>query len=260
MATNLSAQIGLFATRVGAECKAIYTLIGYLSELTTSDTSSIVKAINEVKSATTSNSSAVGDLQGRMTSVEGRMSTAEGKITTNEGNISTIQGDIEELSEALEALEGVVAGQTNIDDNNVSAATTYSSSKIENLVTTAKQTVKDELLGGAGTAYDTLQELAALIETNKDAIEALEGLAAGHVRYDAAQELTDEQKTQARTNIGAAPNSELQSLTNRVTTAEGTLSGVVTESGQNKTAITNLTTAVGNTEADFVSVFEAALV
>lgn len=44
---------------------------------------------------------------------------------------------------------------------------------------TAANTVKNDLLNGAGAAYDTLVELGALIDTNKDAIDALEAIAAG---------------------------------------------------------------------------------
>lgn len=44
---------------------------------------------------------------------------------------------------------------------------------------TAAATVKNDLLNGAGEAYDTLQELGALIDENQDAIEALNTVAAG---------------------------------------------------------------------------------
>lgn len=41
--------------------------------------------------------------------------------------------------------------------------------------------VKDELLNGAGEAYDTLKELGDLIDENVDAIEALEKIGRAHV-------------------------------------------------------------------------------
>lgn len=37
--------------------------------------------------------------------------------------------------------------------------------------------MKDDILNGAGAAYDTLKELGALIEENRGAIEALEAIA-----------------------------------------------------------------------------------
>lgn len=44
---------------------------------------------------------------------------------------------------------------------------------------TAAATVKNDLLNGAGAAYDTLKELGDLIDDNADAIDALETVAAG---------------------------------------------------------------------------------
>ena len=44
---------------------------------------------------------------------------------------------------------------------------------------TAATTVKNDLLNGAGAAYDTLKELGDLIVDNKDAIDALEEIASG---------------------------------------------------------------------------------
>ena len=45
----------------------------------------------------------------------------------------------------------------------------------------AAEAVKNELLNGAGEAYDTLKELGDLIKTNVDAIDALETIATGKV-------------------------------------------------------------------------------
>ena len=39
--------------------------------------------------------------------------------------------------------------------------------------------IKDDLLNGAGEAYDSLKELGELIDENKDALDALEEIAAG---------------------------------------------------------------------------------
>lgn len=125
------------------------------------------------------------------------------------------QGDLTSLTTsqkaslvvAINELQAAVAAidvKSVINDTAASTTSTYSSSKIASEITSATNTLKNELLGGAGEAYDTLKELADLISTNKGAIDALEEIAAGHVRFDQAQTLTDEQKTQARTNIGAA--------------------------------------------------------
>lgn len=171
-----------------------------------------------------------------------KMGTLDNLTTTEKGN----------LVAALNELQTALENATNIDDVNASTSTTYSSSKIASEILAASNALKADLLGGAGEAYDTLKELADLIQTNQSVIAALEALAAGHVKYDAEQTLTDEQKTQARTNIGAAAASDVTSLTSRVTAVEGVAAG-------NTTAISTLTSNVGNTATNFVTAFETAL-
>lgn len=76
----------------------------------------------------------------------------------------------------------------------------------------AADTVKNDLLGNAGGAYDTLKELGDLIDTNHDAIEALETVASGkadktHIHTEATTSesgfLSAENKTQL--NNGGSP-------------------------------------------------------
>lgn len=111
------------------------------------------------------------------------------RVAANEGAITNLQSEI--------------AKKVELDDTTPSATKVYSSQNVEAKITAAKQSVKDDLLGGAGEAYDTLKELADALVTNKDAITALQQIAQGHVQFDKAQSLNDEQKKQARANIGA---------------------------------------------------------
>lgn len=46
-------------------------------------------------------------------------------------------------------------------------------------IDTATQSIKDDLLNGAGEAYDTLKELGDLIDSNHSAIDALQQVATG---------------------------------------------------------------------------------
>lgn len=126
------------------------------------------------------------------------------------GEIATSNTAAEALTQRVAANEGAitnlkseVAKKVEIDDAQASATKTYSSQKVDSQITAAKQAVKNDLLGGAGEAYDTLKELADALVTNKDAITALQQIAKGHVQFDKAQSLNDEQKKQARANIGA---------------------------------------------------------
>lgn len=126
------------------------------------------------------------------------------------GEIATSNTAAEALTQRVAANEGAitnlqseVAKKVEIDDAQASATKTYSSQKVDSQITAAKQSVKNDLLGGAGEAYDTLKELADALVTNKDAITALQQIAQGHVQFDKSQSLNDEQKKQARANIGA---------------------------------------------------------
>lgn len=250
--TTFAEQINLLATRAGTECKTLHTKIGELTSLTTTDKTSVIKAVNEVKTATTTLQSSLNELTSRVGTVEGSASTNTGNISTIQGQIATLQETVTQVESAIEAIEGQIESQTNINDKTPSNTTTYSSNKIEAVVTAAKTAVKNELLGGAGAAYDTLKELADLIQTNVSAIDALEAIAAGHVRFDAVQELDDGKKTQARTNIGAASQTEL-------TAVSGTATQAKTTADQAASDLAALKTSLGNLSTDFVAAFETAL-
>lgn len=252
MATNLSEQIAALATAVGTECKAIRTLIGELSGLSTNTKASIVAAVNELKNGADALSNSLNALTTRVGTAESGISTNIGEIATVKANIGSLQGSVSSIQADIAELQAAVAAATEISDSTTATSTTWSSSKISNELTAAKAEVKDEILGGAGEAVDTLKELNDLIATNQSAIVALEKLAAGHVKYDGAQSLTVTQQAQARTNIGAASASDHTALVSRVTTVE---SGVSTNSG----AISALSVSIGNTSTDFVAIFEAAL-
>lgn len=55
----------------------------------------------------------------------------------------------------------------------------------------AATTVKNDLLNGAGGAYDTLKELGDLIDDNKDAIDALEDIASGKADAEHTHAIAD---------------------------------------------------------------------
>lgn len=126
-----------------------------------------------------------------------------GEIATSNTAAEALTQRVAANEGAITALQGEVAKKVEIDDAQASATKTYSSQKVDSQITAAKQSVKNDLLGGAGEAYDTLKELADALVTNKDAITALQQIAKGHVQFDKAQALNDDQKKQARANIGA---------------------------------------------------------
>ena len=107
----------------------------------------------------------------------------------------------------------------------------------------AKGTAVSDLINGAPGTLDTLKELADAITENQGAIEALETIAAGHVKYDGAQSLTTEQQAQARTNIGAASQSDLSAVSSTATVAQSAAS---TNAANIGTLTSLTTTAKGN--------------
>lgn len=119
-----------------------------------------------------------------------------------------------------------------IDDNagNGAASVTWSADKIFDSIEAAKTAVKDELVGGASAALDTLSELAAALGNDPNFATTLATEIANRVRYDAEQTLTSPQQAQARSNIGAASASDLSTLV----------------------------AAVGNTERDFSAAYTTA--
>lgn len=211
--------------------------------------------------------------------------TLHDKVGTLSGLTTTAKDSIvAALNELDSDIGNIPAASSVIDDSAAKTVTdkTYSVAKIEDVITEAKKAVKDDLLGGAGTAYDTLQELATLIGNNADAIDALETVAGNHVRFDQAQTLTDAQKVQARSNIGAAAASDVGTVANLATDSKSDLVVAINEVNSNADAannnigtLENLTTTAKSTlvaainelddeigdiaGADFVATFEAAL-
>jgi len=225
-------------------------------------------------------------LDGQIQALATQLGTDIKQIITNQGNLSALtttqKASLVLAINELKAELGTIDADL-IDDSAPSSTKTYSSSKIVSEIQTKCQEVKDALLGGAGEAFDTLKELADLIEQNKDLIESLQTLAGSHVRYDAAQELSPQQKTQARTNIGAADDTDYQATktavgtvanlqttekTNLVgavnevlgvaNTAKTTAEGAQTKASQVESNLSTFKTNVGATDTDFVAIYVAA--
>ena len=128
---SLVTKITAFINSVGTDIKNLTAKIGNLANLQTTDKSSLVSAINEIKDS---------------------------------------------------------AG-TNIDDVNASTTTTFSGTAIQEKISAAKTEVKNEILGGASPAYDTLQEIQDFIESDSSATAALVTAVADRVKYSEIGEL-----------------------------------------------------------------------
>jgi hypothetical protein len=126
------------------------------------------------------------------------------------------------LNELQAEINAIVPGAA-IDDASTVANKTWSSTKINDAITTAINV----LTTGAPVALNTLDELSAALGDDANFATTITTALGNRVRTDtAAQGLTAQQKTNARTNIGADVTS----------------------------------TETGNTDADLVAAFNAALV
>ena len=89
-----------------------------------------------------------------------------------------------------------------IDDASTGSDRAWSASKTSSAIASSAQATKDALLGGAGAAYDTLGEIAALMQADDTAQAALTTAVGNRLRFDAAQTLTTAQKAQVCANAG----------------------------------------------------------
>lgn len=100
-----------------------------------------------------------------------------------------------------------------INDAAASSGETYSSTKIEAVATAAATAAKNDILNGAGAAYDTLSELQTLLEGQDSSVTALTTAVGNRLRFDAAQTLSAGQITQVCANAGLGePDTDLAAL------------------------------------------------
>lgn len=147
-------------------------------------------------------------------------------ILTQTGDLTTLTTSAKtNLVSALNELKSDVdaaasSGGAAINDAGTSTATVWSSSRTSDAITVAV----GDLIGGAPDALNTLEELAARLGDDADAMASITAALANRVRVDAAQAFTTQQQDQARFNIGAASSADLgDPATNFVTTFEAGL-------------------------------------
>lgn len=169
-------------TRIATEFKSVRSVTGALINLTTTDKTNLVAAVNEVKAAT-------------------------------------------------------AAAGAQINDATTATTTVWSSTKTNTSINSAVSA----LVAASPATLDTLDELAAALGDDANFAATTATALGNRVRVDAAQTLTEIQKTQGRTNLGAGTGSSNLVI--------GTVAGTAADAA-----------AVGDTNADFVATFVAGLV
>ena len=162
-------------------------------------------------------------LQTRLSDLATRISTECKSIRTlvngNAADLTalttTAKGNLVAAVNELKSEIGSVAANNGATINDASPASTTQTWSIDKIVVELNDTaaaVKNEILNGAGAAYDTLAELQALLEGDASDIADIMTALGNRVRTDtAAQGLTALQQQNARTNIDAYGSVELGS-------------------------------------------------
>lgn len=108
----------------------------------------------------------------RITALINSIATDIKDVYAKIGNLSSLQTTTK--SSLVGAINEIKAsGGLQINDSTPSASTTFSGTAIDSKIATAKTEVKNEILGGASAAYDTLQEIQAQMEADDTAAVAL---------------------------------------------------------------------------------------
>lgn len=135
-------------------------------------------------------------------------------IETNQGDLTSLTtSDKSSLVAALVEVKVLIDNhyaeqQALINDGVINTTKTWSSSKIENEI---MQAIAD-LIDGSPAVLDTLKELANALQNNPDIITEILAALDKRVAVNLVQSFTSLEKTQARTNIDSASNTEFQLL------------------------------------------------
>ena len=118
------------------------------------------------------------------------------------------------INEVQAAVATLQAGSTTINDpaGNGDTTVTWSADKIHDEIVARVQAAKNDLLGGAGAALDTLKELADALNNDATYATNIAAMLTKRLAVDAVQTFTNTEKIQGRQNIGAAADTELQQL------------------------------------------------
>ena len=122
---------------------------------------------------------------------------------------------------------------------------------IRELIANGLNALKNEIIGEASAAYDSFKELEDYIKEHNVDLARLQAIANGSILFNDTQNLTDLEKSTARSNIGAGSAtdvssalSDISSLQTRVGNAESVLISNRSSIDQNIQNITSLTSRI----------------
>ncbi|POH63642.1 MULTISPECIES: hypothetical protein [Cryobacterium] len=118
---SLATNIQDLATRIGTEFKGVYSKIGALTGLTTTDKSSLVAAVNEVKASISGAGAVIDDVTARTTTVYSSSKTDEQIATASAATKSEILGGAGAAYDTLKELQDLMVADDSADQSFVTA-------------------------------------------------------------------------------------------------------------------------------------------
>lgn len=245
MPTTLSSQISSLATQVGSDVKTIIANVGDLSALTTDQKASLVVALNELKAAIEQAQGMIDDEQTNVGStwssskIQTQITAAVNALVNGApGTLDTLKelGDaITNNQDAITALQSIASGHVKF--NEAQTLTGEQQTQARSNIGAAAASDVTTLQGTVSTLQTTVQTTEQTANTNKTSIGTLTSLT-----------------TTAKGNLVVAVNEVKASADNALNVATDAQSKANSAQG----SVTTLTTNVGDTQADFVSVYKAA--
>lgn len=231
---SLVTQITDLATRIATEFNTHKSRMGNLASLTTTDKSSLVAAINEVD----------GSSGGGATNLAATLSATNTIITSDTGTDATIPAadgtnagvmtsamytklngiatgaDVTSATNVGSSINGATAKSSAVDADTLALIDSEASNVLKKITIANFKNVMIAAIGaGAPATLDTIDEIAAALGDDPNAITTITTALSNRVRVDINnQGLTGTQQTNARTNIAAAGSVEVGDTTRNFVT------------------------------------------
>lgn len=219
---SLQSRLESLAAAIGTDVKGVRTMIGVLANLNTTSKNSLVAALNELLGLANATDAKIGGalpVIGNAVGVVGDRTVVQAlakllsdisiEATSRTDADGLLAQDIADLETALNALinDAAVAGNT---------TQVYSADKVLGLLTA----LESKILGGmAPEMLDTIKELADYL-TGEGVAGGIVTQLSKKVDVSMAQVFTAAEQLQARENINAASQSDLNAMSSSLGTAD----------------------------------------
>ena len=217
---SLKTQIDDLAVAIATDLNGVDARAGSLAALTTSDQSSLVAAINEVKTAVGSGGNITADSITDATTVGKALiravNQAGARAAIGAGTSDLQIGTTGSTAKAgnYQPAAADISNSTTIGQNLITATDAAAVRVLLSVMSTAETniaitTAVANVVGGAGEAYDTLVELQAILQADDSALNNLTTLIGQRVATTASQGLDATSKQNARDNIDVYSKAEI---------------------------------------------------